>query len=317
MNPPDVLPASTDVSTMKHADLPAIWDGFRLKLEALKTTAETLTVTDAGQVVEMRKARETRLALRQIRLAVEHKRKELTDYHLKTKQEIDACARWLKEKLDPLEERLLYQEQFADRAEESRRLQLSHAREEALQPFGVDITTLAALDSMSEEQFQKVLDDAQAAYGIRLEAEARAVQARLDQEAHAAEERRQLQERNAQLEQEAATRRKEQEEERQRTAALAAAENAKLEAAKAELAKAQKAEADRKAAEQKAQVEKDAAELKARNAPDREKILALARDLRTLILFPRLTDANMPAIKALAQEFEAFTGKIERLANSL
>lgn len=68
----ELAPAQTPVEQMKRADLPVIWDGFRAQAEKLKTTAETLTITDISQTAEMKIARTTRLALKEIRVGVEN-----------------------------------------------------------------------------------------------------------------------------------------------------------------------------------------------------------------------------------------------------
>ena len=158
VTPPPPLPApfvalvpvpDSDPTPTKRADLPTIWEGYHKQALALLPTAEGLTVTDESDSANMRLARQTRLALREIRLAVEKKRKELTDEHLRTKQRIDKDAKALKDFIEPLEERLLYQEQFAERQEEARRLHLTHEREAALSPYEVDLSALAPLGTMT------------------------------------------------------------------------------------------------------------------------------------------------------------------------
>lgn len=80
---------------MPHADLPAIWDGFKAQVEEFQLVTTTLVVTDASQTDKMKLARTTRLSLKNICVAIEKKRKELTENALRTKQQIDKCAAWL------------------------------------------------------------------------------------------------------------------------------------------------------------------------------------------------------------------------------
>lgn len=116
----------TDGEDAKRADLPAIRQEFEAQVAELKATAESLTVTDATQLTEMKLARATRLSLRDIRLHVESRHKELKADVLKRGLELDAFKRQLLAVIEPLEVRLLEQEQFAERAEK--------ARQDALDP---------------------------------------------------------------------------------------------------------------------------------------------------------------------------------------
>ena len=105
-----------NLEVMKRADLPAIWSDFRDKIAALKSTAETLTVTSEDDRAEMKLARQTRLNLREIRIAVESRRKELGEDALRRKQSIDADAKAIKDAIEPMEARLLECEEYAERA---------------------------------------------------------------------------------------------------------------------------------------------------------------------------------------------------------
>jgi hypothetical protein len=58
----------------------------------------------------MKLARATRLTLKDLRVAVEKKRKELGEEALLQKQKIDGAAKQIREIIEPLEARLLEQE---------------------------------------------------------------------------------------------------------------------------------------------------------------------------------------------------------------
>lgn len=128
----ELAPTSSDLSLLPRADLPVIWDGFRAKAEELRTTAETLTVTSVEQKAEMGLARTTRLTLKQIRVEVEKKRVELGEGHLTEIQKINGAAKKIKEMIEPLEARLLHQEQFAERVEADRVLELTKHRNDEI-----------------------------------------------------------------------------------------------------------------------------------------------------------------------------------------
>lgn len=271
-----LLPPSTDVSHMPHADLPAIWDAFRAQAEAIKATAETLIVTSADQKDLMALARTTRLTLKKLRVDIDKKRKELKEEALKTSQTIDAAGRWLRELIEPLEERLLYQEQFAERQEELRRVQLHHAREGDLAPYHVDISLLADLGSMTEEAFEAVLANAKVVKLARETEEVRRAQ-ELEEQKQAAAEVVRLKKEREELERAGEVERAKLAFERQQMEAARRQEQQKREAAEKELA-------DKRAMEKAAVLEWEAAARKLAAAPDREKLMVLAGTVRGIAM---------------------------------
>lgn len=76
--------------------------------------AKILVVTDAGQTAEMKMAREGRLFLREKRIAIEKKRKELKEQALREGKAIDGMANILKALIVPIEEYLEKQEKFVE-----------------------------------------------------------------------------------------------------------------------------------------------------------------------------------------------------------
>lgn len=122
------LAPTLDINVMRRADLPVIWDDFKAKAEALRVTAETIVVVAEDETDKMELARTTRLTLKQIRIAVEKKRVELGEGHLTEIQKINGAAKALKELIEPLESRLLVQENFAERAAADRLVELTKRR---------------------------------------------------------------------------------------------------------------------------------------------------------------------------------------------
>jgi hypothetical protein len=86
----------------------------------------------------MKLARVTRLTLRELRIAIEHRRKELGEHHLRETQRINAGAKALKDLIEPLEARLLEQEEFAERKEQERKAALSCNSHSRVEPFVSD-----------------------------------------------------------------------------------------------------------------------------------------------------------------------------------
>lgn len=284
---PQVLtPAeSPEVESLPRADLPAIWDGYKSQAEKLATTAKTLVVTDASQLADMRLARATRLELRQVRLDVEARRKELVDEFLRKQQGINAAAKAIKDYIEPLEERLLEQEQFAIRAEERRLADLLEKRTAAVLEF-LRNPAHFNLAELTEEEFAELLSSFARDKAAKEEADRKVAEELAARQKAEAEERERVRLENERLKAEAAEaarQRAEAEAERKRLEESAAEERRKAAAAlEAEQAKAR---AEREKIEAAAKAEREAAEQRAREAAEvarqeREKAEAEARQQR-------------------------------------
>lgn len=140
--------------------------------------AKALTVTTESQVAEMKMAREGRLFLRAKRLAIEQARKELKEQSLREGRAIDTVAAQLKALIDPTEDYLHEQEQFAVRAAAERLERLRVTRHEALAPYTADPSVYALAD-LSEEAFTELLNGLLAAKEARAEAARKAEAQRL------------------------------------------------------------------------------------------------------------------------------------------
>lgn len=211
----------------------------------------SIVVTDATQVTEIKAARSMRLKLKDIRVRAEKARKSLKEDALKTGQFIDACANWLKDKIEPEESRLEEQEKFAERKEAERKAAVSCERRGLLVPLGIDPSIYSDLGGMAESQWVSVLSAAQTAYAERIERECKEAEERAK-----AERVRQQELANARAE---ADRLRKEAEARE---AEAKAERERVEAERR--AEREKAEAERKAIEEKARKEREAAEAVAR-----------------------------------------------------
>lgn len=172
------LSPDTDVSLLPRADLPVIWDAFKAKAEAVRATAETLTVTCVTQKDEMALARTTRLTLREIRIAVENKRVELGESHLKEIKKVNGAANAIREFIQPLEARLLVQEEFAERTEERRVTNLSVSRGLEVMALWPGIFLRKGLGKMPQAEYDEYLgalrkerEELETANRLRIEAE--------------------------------------------------------------------------------------------------------------------------------------------------
>lgn len=218
--------------------------------------ARALVVTDEADVAGMKLARESRLALRQIRIAAERARKSMKEDALKRGQAIDGAYKVIASLIEPLEEHLLEQETFAERAEKRRREERAAERAQTLRALEVDPAMYADLGAMPAEAWEGVRGNAERAKAAREEARRREEEARVEAERQAAARREQERLEAEQRERERAEREREQAAENARLRAEAEAREA---AAKAERERL-KAEADARAAEERKAREKAEAE---------------------------------------------------------
>lgn len=123
--------------------------------------AKTLNVTDISQTEEMKQAREARLALRVIRVAIGNKHQELKEDALRYGQALDKIKRTLTGLIEPIEEHLQKQEKFAEVQEAKRKKELFDKRADRLRQYMPenDINMLP-LAEMSEEAFNNMFDGA-------------------------------------------------------------------------------------------------------------------------------------------------------------
>lgn len=303
-------PSEINLAIMPRADSPAIWGIYREQTEKLKETALTITVTDASDKAGMKLARETRLALRQIRIAVEDRRKELKEGIVKRGQEIDGAARELRTELESLEARLEGQEQFAIReaARIDRELQESRAAE--ISPF-LSGPPSPLLSKLSEDEYAAALTDARDAHEMRMDRERKAADAAAAQKKADDEAREAQRLENIRLKAQAAERAK------THAAELAAVEarnrserEAREEVARLDRQKAAKAAAEarrlkdaddaRKAKDAADKAAADKAARAAAAAPDIDKLRAYCRSLIDLGI-PEFANAELGALLKAAR----------------
>lgn len=305
----DVLPSAQSLDSE--------FSSLALALASLRETAETLTVTDASDLTGMKRARETRIALKDMRCGIEAKRKELKEESLRRGKRIDEAAKRLTSVIEPLESRMLEQETFAQRMEQERKVRLATERATELARLQFSSLGVADLGSMSEKDYATLRDDAKALYDQRLAREAKeredraAVEERARQERAAAERERQaaaerLEEENKRLRAEAAEREKEREKAavaarevaakeaaaRAKAEADARAERQAREAAESKLREAEAAERAKKAAEERARQ-------RAAQAPDREKLRAYAA---AIVAIP-IPEVPVPQLTGMVKRF--------------
>lgn len=289
--------------------------------------AKGINVTSEDQTEEMEQAGIARKELKNIRVAVEHTRKELKEQSLREGKAIDGMANIIKAMIVPVEEHLEKQEKFAENLAKERKQRLIAERMSTLMGL-TDTPTMYAYENMEQEAFDKLVEELKAAKEAKELAAQKAEAERIAAEKAAAVEQERIRKENAKLKAEAEARevamakeraqaeaaRKAAEEtarkEREAIEAKAAKERAEVEAklAKEREAReaAEKLEAERKAKIAAQQAAEQAAKTKALLAPDKEKLMAFADTIDRLEL-PNL--ANREAGKLL-DETKDFLNRI-------
>jgi hypothetical protein len=207
--------------------------------------------------IHQKMARETRLALKNVRCDVERTRKFLKDSSLKRGKAIDGYANVLRYLCEPAEERMAAIEQHAERMETARIARLIEDRSRLLAEVGADPSAYN-LGVMDESTFVIILDTAKKQKAEKEAAAKRAEEERIAKEQAEAAERERVRAENERLkkvlaEKEAAIARERQ---------IAAANAAKL---------AEAARAERERAEAAFLAEREAAAAKDREIQERNR----------------------------------------------
>lgn len=160
-----------------------------------------IKVTDVNQIKEMSEAREMRLELRKARITIENNRKDLGADALKYTQAINAVARHLKEKIEPVEDYLAEQEKFKELREKAQAAERLTARTSAIAKF--TDPGMYNLETMAEESFQELLIKLEKEAADKAEAERKAEEERVAADKAERERQAKIAEENARLQREA------------------------------------------------------------------------------------------------------------------
>lgn len=150
----------------------APYGDFKTKIENLRKTAESITVTNISQTAEMKIAKITRLALKDIRVAITHRHKELKEGILVEGRKIDAGKNELLQILEPLELRLKDQEEFIERETARIQEQKRIARTAEITPY-LSAPLAIDLGVILDDRYASMLADAKDAHAARLGREAK------------------------------------------------------------------------------------------------------------------------------------------------
>lgn len=278
---------STGLDTQSAEVIEASFAPLFVQANRWRAQVAGLVVTDVSQVREMKLARESRLALKEIRVLAGKNKDRLKEDSLKRSRAVDSIFNNIKGICEPLEAELLAQEQFALRAESARLEKIKAERAAALTQYGVDCA-FYSLDVMPAPQFEQLLAGSKAAHEAKIEAARKAEAERIAKEQAEIEERARIAAENERLKAEAFAAEKAAQAERERVA------TEKREAA-------EKAREERKEIEAAMLKQKQEAEAKAKAAAD-----AAAEEARKIkVESDRLAKIAADAAKAERDAIEA------------
>lgn len=281
--------------------------------DAIKLTAQSkgIVIKDISQIDEMKKSREFRLSLKRIRTDADKIRVEMKEPFLRGANAVQLAFNGIEKITREEERRLEDQEKFVERLEAEKKNKIEFERVSQLLKY-VDEAENYSLhpDQMSEETFNKLLDNSRLAFEARKKAEDEAEKERLALIEAEKEEQERIRQENIKLRAEAEKREKELAKER-------AEQQRKLEAEQ----KARKEAEDKIRLEREAQEAKLRAEAEAKRqhllAPDKDKLLELALMFDSLQLPAVSSKEAMSVIRATEEMIGKVSNYIREKAKTL
>jgi len=172
------------------------FQSFLQEISLIENEAKSIKINDVSEKQSMKRAREIRLILKNVRTNSEKVHKDMKAGVLRQGRFIDGLLNMVKYLVVPLEEHLMQQEKFAENKEIERIKAVVAERSISLQQYGVD-PQFYNLAEMPEELFQKLFRDSKELFekrereeADRIEQERIAEEKRIEQEKAEAEERK-------------------------------------------------------------------------------------------------------------------------------
>ena len=264
-------------------------------------TYKNLKVTDVNDFATMAEARDLRLKLKNIRVGVEKKRKELKEDSLRTGKAIDSVAKKVKDEIEPAEKYLEEQEKYAEIIAAEAKAKVTTERLSKLAEYTDDVTVYS-IEDMSNEQFETLIAGLESQKQQRIKEEKEAEKIRLTEIESEKQRQAEVEAENARLKAEAEAREKqlevEREQERKKQAKIDAEKEAELrvEREKAEAERTKREELERLQREKeesdaRAKAEAEEKELQELLSPDKDKLIAFANAL------DQIRREKLPAVK--------------------
>lgn len=259
----------------------------------LVAQSKGIKVTSEDQVEEMKKARELRTQLKNLRNDADRSRIALKEGYLRGGNAVQAIYNDIRNVIKPEEDRLEEQEKFAEIMEAKREAEKLVKRTEILSKYVEDIT-IYTLAGMSDEAFDALVKNSKEAFEAKKQAEIKAEEDRILEEKKQAKEREKISLENIKLKKiaeakqkllleerkKAETQRKIQEEQLRKEREAREKAEAEIRAKKEAELKAKREDDEKKRNEE---LEKLKAEKAARLAPDKEKMRVVYKAIQLVV----------------------------------
>ncbi len=198
MNLSEIIKTS-GLSDVKQNALFLSFDDYARKANEWKEKADAIIVKSEDDKVAMKEADTARKIIKNIRVDIEKKRKELKDSSLKEGQLIDKIARSLKELIEPIEADLTYKASYAELMQKEREDKLRIERNVMINPYSEFVPFGLNLGTMPEDDFIKLFDGAKLQYEHKIAENKRLEEERIAKEREEALERERIKAENLRL----------------------------------------------------------------------------------------------------------------------
>lgn len=300
---------------------------FFIDAEKEKAVIDSIVVTKPDQVKEMKKAREIRRKIKNSRLEArdivkshrENLKNAMAEYTLQDKLWLKAF-KMLEATCDKLESDCEYKEKFAERYEAEQKQMRYELRAKKLLEYGTD-PSIYSLFEMTDESFEKLLQNERLAFEARIKAEKEAEEKRIAEQEAERKRQEDIKKENERLKKEAEAREKQLAKERAEQQKILEAERKAREEVEKK-ARLEREAAAKKEAEEKARLEaikrqEEEAQRAKLLAPDKEKLLSLAKDLDSFELPAVSSKEAQGVIRATQDMLGKMTNYIRDKAKAL
>lgn len=149
---------------------------FVQQVQNMKDAALAINVTSVDQVEDIKRARELRITIKNIRVDAEKVRKAMKEDSLRRGRAIDGMANVIKELIYPIETHLDNQEKFVELQEMKRIAELRAKRIIEIAQYNVDGNAFQNLGEMPEQQYALLLDGLKIQYEAAIAAAKKAIE---------------------------------------------------------------------------------------------------------------------------------------------
>ncbi len=207
---------SSELSNDKQNALFLAFDDYARITNEWKAKADLIKVNNEDDITAMKEADNARKIIKNVRVEIEHKRKELKESSLREGQMIDKIAKSLKDLIEPIEQDLTQKAQYAEIKQKEREDILRKSRNLEIKEYSEFVPYGLDLAKMNDDDYAKLLNGAKLQYANKIAEQERLEAERVERQRLEAEEQERIRVENAKLRLEAEARERELREEREK-----------------------------------------------------------------------------------------------------